>query len=725
MRFLYAYDYRSEEWFAAQQNGPSRKEQILSSPITLQTSPHSLHRPSSSRSSSFHDQYLTPTSASQGPGMARSGSQQSPSSICVSPTAVMPYTYHDGNPTFHDTASIFPNPRRSSGPVRTLGFDTAFQTGYKPNQQGTASKRKSITQQEQQPKRMRGQSLSSQRGQRTSTYDTNMPSLDRCDGSSGFDRGFLPEEPYHMGFSTPIGGNKAHTVHNVENIGMRMRDFGDKPSQLTQSPDSAFPPQTSASALLNNMGGHMNTTPASILTPCNTVDDHDRGIVSLHRHSVPEIRVWDMDAQTKEIHDFLQNYRQQTGERNLITAAKLHDLVPLMSSSGIGTSRVAASVHAGPTPAMEDASNTDAIRHTDMDKTQVKCHLCGKFKARRSDLKKHMKRHEKPYGCTFQGCFKKFGSKNDWKRHEHGQHEQQECWTCIGDSYASNLLGCFEAFPKQQDYREHLRTHHCIRQKAEEDLRVRGGRVAKRSQGRYWCGFCSNIITTGLRGIPGENSRFDHIGNHFNDSKDIMDWIELGAKGKTKQQVYDAQNNQRDRHTATIGVRGTRQVVEEDDEDGDDDTTPSMSTNSSLSPDTQLEAVEHRRTQSQTASDVSHSRPPSMSQASSAASRQQSSYRMLQVQQHPFGRRASLSPHETPHVAAINDMASQNQQSEHQISAFPPLELVSQCCLCTQGGYPYLTSVQHGNGRCEACSHQICSNCKIYDPNTTDVVMTQ
>jgi hypothetical protein len=36
--------------------------------------------------------------------------------------------------------------------------------------------------------------------------------------------------------------------------------------------------------------------------------------------------------------------------------------------------------------------------------------------------RKHMKRHERPYGCAISGCDKAFGSKHDWNRHEMSQH---------------------------------------------------------------------------------------------------------------------------------------------------------------------------------------------------------------------------------------------------------------------------------------------------------------
>ncbi|RWA07760.1 hypothetical protein EKO27_g7355, partial [Xylaria grammica] len=56
------------------------------------------------------------------------------------------------------------------------------------------------------------------------------------------------------------------------------------------------------------------------------------------------------------------------------------------------------------------------------------CSTCGKIFPRKCELKKHEKRHEKPYGCTMPGCERRFGSKNDWKRHENTQHPMSETW---------------------------------------------------------------------------------------------------------------------------------------------------------------------------------------------------------------------------------------------------------------------------------------------------------
>ncbi|RYP55378.1 hypothetical protein DL768_000133 [Monosporascus sp. mg162] len=110
---------------------------------------------------------------------------------------------------------------------------------------------------------------------------------------------------------------------------------------------------------------------------------------------------------------------------------------------------------------------------------QYPCSKCKKTFSRRCELKKHEKRHSKPYGCTFPTCNKRFGSKNDWKRHENSQHFLLEVW--------------------------------------------------RNCEARFWCGFCQAIIESKQKGLGAWSERFDHIDNHFAGRnnftrKEISDW---------------------------------------------------------------------------------------------------------------------------------------------------------------------------------------------------------
>ena len=75
-------------------------------------------------------------------------------------------------------------------------------------------------------------------------------------------------------------------------------------------------------------------------------------------------------------------------------------------------------------------------------------------------IRKHMKRHERPYGCTFLACNKTFGSKNDWKRHENSQHFHLETWRC--DKEKPEGGACAKVSYRRQTFQEHLKKEHDI-----------------------------------------------------------------------------------------------------------------------------------------------------------------------------------------------------------------------------------------------------------------------
>lgn len=131
----------------------------------------------------------------------------------------------------------------------------------------------------------------------------------------------------------------------------------------------------------------------------------------------------------------------------------------------------------------------------------------------------------RPYGCTFDGCVKVFESKNEWKRHEQGVHEQSECWRCHKCSAVF--------FRVQKSFIDHVMdTHGDKRTEAETQAKTR--RIPYNHQGGYWCGFCNEVITHDLTGIDAVNIRVDHIGKHFEGGESSGEWIELGGRGKTK-----------------------------------------------------------------------------------------------------------------------------------------------------------------------------------------------
>ena len=132
--------------------------------------------------------------------------------------------------------------------------------------------------------------------------------------------------------------------------------------------------------------------------------------------------------------------------------------------------------------------------------------------------RKHRKRHEKPYGCTYLQCSKKFGSKNDWKRHENSQHLQFEAWKC--DERLKLKEGadavCGKVLPRRETFRSHLQKDHQVSdEKIVEKLEF--CRVGQSFEARFWCGFCAKVIEIkqGEQRDPAWSERFDHIEAHY------------------------------------------------------------------------------------------------------------------------------------------------------------------------------------------------------------------
>ncbi|KAF7191163.1 Transcriptional regulator CRZ1, partial [Pseudocercospora fuligena] len=156
-----------------------------------------------------------------------------------------------------------------------------------------------------------------------------------------------------------------------------------------------------------------------------------------------------------------------------------------------------------------------------------KCDVCGKVKHRDCDLKKHMKRHTRPYGCTFPNCFRKFGSRNDWKRHESGQHFLEEQWKCgfpVQDG--STICNRRPWFSKAQMLR-HLRgPEHHISNRADLERICDESHLGPEGRVHFWCGFCKRLIVQPEYTPNAWENRFKHIADHFEvDKWNIDDWM--------------------------------------------------------------------------------------------------------------------------------------------------------------------------------------------------------
>lgn len=135
-----------------------------------------------------------------------------------------------------------------------------------------------------------------------------------------------------------------------------------------------------------------------------------------------------------------------------------------------------------------------------------------------------MKRHERPYGCTFPKCHKTFGSKADWKRHENSQHFHLQCWRCTQRDTTG--LECARLFYRQEMYVQHLSKDHKIENRKDIDTFIRKNRIGRNGQSQFWCGFCKMIIPLKQQGLEAWNERFNHIDTeHFKNGERIGDWL--------------------------------------------------------------------------------------------------------------------------------------------------------------------------------------------------------
>lgn len=156
----------------------------------------------------------------------------------------------------------------------------------------------------------------------------------------------------------------------------------------------------------------------------------------------------------------------------------------------------------------------------------VTCPTCKRFTGRPCELKKHMKRHSRPYGCTFLTCSKTFGSKNDWKRHENSQHFHLETWRCDAEKVEGGF--CAKVCYRRQSFQEHLKKDHDISDPEILKNKVETCRIGRNCQARFWCGFCTKLIDLTKKGVEAWTERFDHIDDHF-----------MGRHGLAKQGIQD------------------------------------------------------------------------------------------------------------------------------------------------------------------------------------------
>ncbi|OAL32961.1 hypothetical protein AYO22_00046 [Fonsecaea multimorphosa] len=341
----------------------------------------------------------------------------------------------------------------------------------------------------------------------------------------------------------------------------------------------------------------------------------------------------------------------------------------LHSSDGM-TSCAASSV--GPVSRTTDAELSAGFRLPLTKATQFPCQYqgCTKVMQRQSDLNKHMKRHWKPYGCVFDGCTKAFGSKDDWKRHEQNQHEQQECWLCDKCSMVF--------FHDSSNYIKHMQEAHSV-SRPEEHAKHR--RIARNYQGRFWCGFCQDIIKHVKTDVDAITYRFSHIADHFmKEHRSSNDWIELTGNGKTKGALKEEKKQ-------------AEGIQEEEDDVFDASQTACEATQSSPSQQ----------------SGFSEAHQPFSTQAVNPSSTQQE----LSSTDHMRGTRVMFQTTEMRTPIQSQSQGQDRNSDSHRRRQQRHAEFFS-CCQCG------VTQSYSLSKRCMdlACQHQFCDNCILAAPDT-------
>lgn len=193
------------------------------------------------------------------------------------------------------------------------------------------------------------------------------------------------------------------------------------------------------------------------------------------------------------------------------------------------------------TPERSEAE-ANAAPKVAIESEQLTCKTCFKYIGRPSQMKKHLKRHERPYGCTFINCGKRFGSKDDWKRHENSQHFQSEVWRCTADectqssSSPSKRASCSKDRHRKESLKAHLIKEHQISDPNDVNEKLEKCRIGGNRQSGFWCGFCREIKQIRSRGLEAWVERFDHIDDHFFGRKnlkkqDITEWVHSKGGG--------------------------------------------------------------------------------------------------------------------------------------------------------------------------------------------------
>lgn len=321
---------------------------------------------------------------------------------------------------------------------------------------------------------------------------------------------------------------------------------------------------------------------------------------------------------------------------------------------------------------------------------------CRKVSKTLSGLKKHLQRHKRPFGCTFDGCSKAFGSKNDWKRHEQSQHEQQECWRCHK---------CYEVyFHHQNNFINHLMNKHSVKRVDEATKQAKIRRVASNYQGQFWCGFCDKVIVHDLHGVEAIHHRFDHIADHFKNEQSSADWVELRGFGKTKAALKEESR-----------IQSPANTEDEDDEDEDEPGELYTQVVPGIGPTSSAQSGSSMPSESST-------EQQSLSQYSSSTAELNFNGASVNMRPDQSAFNSQWERNFEPGQEVMSTRTQPRRPSRRGRSSIPTGLLRGQFIICCECDAPYNIALSKS---CLDCDHRACSNCKVgvRHPKINDTTM--
>ncbi|KAF2707725.1 hypothetical protein K504DRAFT_42150 [Pleomassaria siparia CBS 279.74] len=312
-------------------------------------------------------------------------------------------------------------------------------------------------------------------------------------------------------------------------------------------------------------------------------------------------------------------------------------------------------------------------------KNTKRCEVCSTTLARSCDMRKHMKRHTKPYGCTYPKCHRRFGAKSDWKRHEGKLHFQVECFRCSNPSSSTPSSSfdtsglCGELFFRPEQFKSHLSTHHNLTQFEEHSSQLRASRIGRNGQGQFWCGFCKCIVKLAKKREEAWDERFDHIDAHFmKQGKSIEDWlcIEDGEKKGTDKEVVD------------------KGAFDDEEDEDDEDMHDGAET---------VKGGEQGRRKG----------PPSNGDAIPTAHTRSSAKDTLLASPSSKMPRKRHAEHEVDDDDGIPSSAAQHPRPQKRAKR----DELRFCCMCQSGPW---TKQLYSGCMTLSCNHHFCDNCEVF-----------